>query len=256
MTGLLRSTWYTLDRLMRAFVRTPFWIVVYLIQPLIWLLLFTQIFQSITVLPGFSTSSYVQFFAPGLIVTLAVFNSNFSGFQILSDISWGVLEKMLVTPVNRYGLIFGSLLYVAVTGIAQIVIVLAISLLLGASVVTGVGGVLITFVIVSLLSMGITGLLTALALRVKRPEPLVFVSTLITLPLIFLSSALIPASLTPAWVQTAMKFNPVNYAVLAVRPLFLTGYAWTAIAQALIVCGALAFVAIVIATLAVRRFGD
>ena len=122
MTGLLRSTWYTLDRLMRAFVRTPFWIVVYLIQPLIWLLLFTQIFQSITVLPGFSTSSYVQFFAPGLIVTLAVFNSNFSGFQILSDISWGVLEKMLVTPVNRYGLIFGSLLYVAVTGIAQIVI--------------------------------------------------------------------------------------------------------------------------------------
>jgi hypothetical protein len=45
------------------------------------------------------------------------------------------------------------------------------------------------------------------------------------------------------------------YAVLAVRPLFLTGYAWTAIAQALIVCGALAF-AIVIATLAVRRFGD
>jgi ABC-2 type transport system permease protein len=245
-----------LDRLIRAFVRTPFWIVIYLIQPLIWLLLFTQIFKSITVLPGFSTSSYVQFFAPGLIVTLAVFNSNFSGFQILSDINFGVLEKMLVTPVNRYGLIVGSLLYVAVTGIAQIVIVLGVSFLLGASVVTGVGGVLLTFVIVSLLAMGITGLLTALALRVKKPEPLVFVSSLITLPLIFLSSALIPASLTPDWVQTVMRFNPVNYAILAVRPLFLTGYDWTAIAQALIVCGALALVAIAVATVAVRRFGD
>jgi len=256
MTGLLRSTWYSLGRLVRAFVRTPFWILIYSIQPLIWLLLFTQIFQSITVLPGFSTSSYVQFFAPGLIVTLAVFNSNFSGMQIIQDINFGVFEKMLVTPVDRYGLILGSLLYVAVIGIAQIVIVLGVSFVMGAHVATGVGGVLLTFVIVSLLTIGIAGLITALALRVKRAEPLIFVTNLITLPLIFLSGALIPASLTPSWVQTAMKFNPVNYAVLAVRPLFLTGYDWTASAQALIVCGALAFVAIVIATLAARRFGD
>jgi len=109
---------------------------------------------------------------------------------------------------------------------------------------------------VSLLGIGLTSLLGALALRAKRVEPLIFVSNLITLPLIFLSSTLIPAYLTPDWVQTAMKFNPVNYAVLAVRPLFLTGYDLTAIGAGLVILGAWAAAGIIVAEYAFRRFGD
>jgi ABC-type multidrug transport system permease subunit len=69
----------------------------------------------------------VEFFAPGLIVTLAVFNSNFTGFQLLNDINFGVIEKVLVTPANRYALILGTVLYVAVTGVLQIIVVLLIA---------------------------------------------------------------------------------------------------------------------------------
>lgn len=252
----LRDTWTTLQRLLRTFTRSPFYAFIYLVQPLIWLLLFTQIFKSVTALPNFPTSTYVQFFAPGLIVTLAVFNSNFTGFQLLNDINFGVIEKVLVTPANRYALILGTVLYVAVTGVLQVIVVLLISLGLGATIATGIGGVLVTIVIVSLLGMGLTSLLGALALRAKRVEPLVFISNLITLPLIFLSSALIPANLTPDWVQTAMKFNPVNYAVDAVRPLFLTGYDWHAIGVGLVILGAWAIAGIVVAEYAFRRFGD
>jgi len=253
---IIRDTWSSLLRLLRTFTRSPFYAFIYLIQPLIWLLLFTQIFKSVTALPDFPTSSYLQFFAPGLIVTLAVFNSNFTGFALLNDINSGVLEKVLVTPVNRYSLILGTVLYVAVTGVLQVAVVLIISLALGATVATGVGGILVTIVLVSLLGIGLTSLLGALALRAKRVEPLIFVSNLITLPLIFLSSALIPANLTPDWVQTAMKFNPVNYAVLAVRPLFLSGYDWNAIGVGLVILGAWAVAGVVIAEFAFRRFGD
>jgi len=151
----IRDTWTSLLRLLRTFTRSPFYAFIYLVQPLIWLLLFTQIFKSLTALPNFPTSSYVQFFAPGLIVTLAVFNSNFTGFALLNDINFGVLEKVLVTPVNRYSLILGTVLYVAVTGVLQIAVVLIISFALGATLVTGVGGILVTIVIVSLLGIGL-----------------------------------------------------------------------------------------------------
>jgi len=186
---------------------------------------------------------------------LAVFNANALAFRMLNDINYGVLEKMIATPVNRYSLIVGGLLYIAVTWVLQVIIVLIVSLLMGAGVATGVAGVLLTFVIVSMLGIGLTGLVAALAVTMKRPEPVVLIANLITLPLMFLSSILIPAYLTPSWIQTAMKFNPVNYAILAVRPMFLTGFDWMAIVQALIVCGAFALVAVVVETAAFRRFG-
>lgn len=253
MRNAIKDTWYTLLRYLRTFVHNPFWMLILLIQPMIWLVLFTQLFQSITF--GFTSGSYVQFFAPGLIVMLAVFNANALAFRMLNDINYGVLEKMIATPVNRYSLIVGGLLYIAVTWVLQVIIVLIVSFLMGASVATGVAGILLTFVIVSMLGIGLTGLVAALAVTMKRPEPVVLIANLITLPLMFLSSILIPAYLTPSWIQTAMKFNPVNYAILAVRPMFLTGFDWMAIVQAVIVCGAFALVAIIVETAAFRRFG-
>lgn len=253
MLNGLWDTWYTLLRYLRTFVHNPFWMLILLIQPMVWLVLFTQLFQSITL--GFTSGSYVQFFAPGLIVMLAVFNANALAFRLLNDINYGVLEKMIATPVNRYSLIVGGLLYIAVTWVLQVVIVLIVSFLMGASVATGVGGVLMTFLIVSLLGIGLTGFVAAIAVTMKRPEPVVLIVNLITLPLMFLSSILIPASLAPQWIQNVMKFNPVNYAILAVRPMFLTGFDWTAIAQALVVCGVFALVAIFVETAAFRRFG-
>ena len=250
----LWDTWYTLVRYLRTFVHNPFWMLILLIQPLVWLVLFTQLFQSITTL-GFTSGSYVQFFAPGLIVMLAVFNANALAFRLLNDINYGVLVKMIATPVNRYSLIVGGLLYIAVTWVLQVFVVLIVSFLMGARVETGVAGVLMTFLIVSLLGIGLTGLVAAIAVTMKRPEPVVLIANLITLPLMFLSSILIPAYLTPQWIQNAMKFNPVNYAILAVRPMFLTGFDWTAIGQALVVCGVFALVAIFVETAAFRRFG-
>jgi len=254
MLNGLWDTWYTLVRYLRTFVHNPFWMLILLIQPLVWLVLFTQLFQSITTL-GFTSGSYVQFFAPGLIVMLAVFNANALAFRLLNDINYGVLVKMIATPVNRYSLIVGGLLYIAVTWVLQVFVVLIVSFLMGARVETGVGGVLMTFLIVSLLGIGLTGFVAAIAVTMKRPEPVVLIANLITLPLMFLSSILIPAYLTPQWIQDAMKFNPVNYAILAVRPMFLTGFDWTAIGQALVVCGVFALVAIFVETAAFRRFG-
>lgn len=242
-------------RHVRASLREPVWMFFNLIQPLIWLLLFTQLFEDIALMPGFPAETYLQYFTPGLVVMLAIFSSAYAGFDILSDIYYGVLEKTLVTPVSRYALILGSAINWVTQLAAQILIVLGIALALGAKVATGMGGVLLTIIVVSTFSLGLYGFSNALVLATKRETPLVVVANLITMPLIFLSSIMMPSQHVPKWMQTAMKLNPANYAVEAVRPLLLAGYNWPQILTSLAVLTVFATIGIIAATIALKRFG-
>jgi len=253
---LLHDIWSTYVRHARASLREPVWMFFSMIQPLIWLVLFTQLFKDITLMPGFPTDTYLQFFVPGLIVMLAVFSPAYSGFEMLSDIYHGVLEKMLVTPVNRYALIIGSAIDWALQLAMQVFIVFGIAYIMGARIATGFGGIVLTITLVILLGLGFFGLSNALVLATKKEEPLVVIANLMTMPLMFLSSIMIPSQFAPEWVRTAMKLNPVNYAVEAARPLFLDGYDWPQIVISLAVLGVFALIGIILATLTLRKFGD
>jgi len=252
----LRDIWFTYVRYARASLHEPVWVFFGMIQPLTWLVLFTQLFEDITLMPGFPADSYLQFFVPGLVVMLAVFSSAYSGFEVLSDVYHGVLEKTLVTPVNRYALIIGSAIDWATQLAMQVLIVFGIAYLMGANVATGLGGILLTVVIVVSLGLGFFGLSNALVLATKKEEPLVVIANLMTMPLMFLSSIMMPSQFAPEWVRTAMNFNPVNYAVEAARPLFLSGYDWPKILTGLTVLGVFALTGVVTATFALRKFGD
>ena len=62
--NLLSDIWFQVIRHMRTQIRMRVWILINLIQPIIWLVLFTQVFKSLANLPGFEGVSYLQFFAP------------------------------------------------------------------------------------------------------------------------------------------------------------------------------------------------
>ena len=60
-------TWFMVVRQARNLMREPIWIVLLLIQPMIWLLLYGQLFKRIDA-PArrrFGTTSYIEFLAPG-----------------------------------------------------------------------------------------------------------------------------------------------------------------------------------------------
>lgn len=249
------DVWYTLARRFRNGLREPIWIFFSLAQPLIWLLLFTQLFKNLALMPGFPTSEYLLFFAPGLIVMMAVFSSAYTGFDILQDIQFGVVDKMLITPANRYAMIIGNILNAIASMTIQVLIIFAMVYAMGVSVTTGAGGIVLTLVIVWLIGLAFCGLSYALVIATRSQTALVVIANLLSLPLMFLSSAMMPAELVPDWVQTAMMFNPVNYAVEAVRPLFVSGYDWGAMGMGLLVLGVFAAVGVVTAVLAFRNFG-
>ena len=68
MTAALQQTWQINLRYIRAFVRQPAWVAIALVQPIIWLLLFGQLFKSVVEIPGFQGGSYIEFLMPGVAV--------------------------------------------------------------------------------------------------------------------------------------------------------------------------------------------
>lgn len=225
--NLLADTWYQTVRDLRSRFRMPVWIFLSLFQPILWLLLFTQIFGSLSMLPQLGGVSYLQFFAPGVVVMTVIFGSAWAGMGMLQDIDMGILSKMLATPVTRPSIIMGRVLSAMVMLVIQALIIFAIAVIMGVKVATGVPGVLLSILIISLLGLGLAAFSNGLALFFRRQEPLIAAINLIALPTVFLSSTMMPGELLPAWLNTLRQFNPVDYAVVGVRELVLQGYVWS-----------------------------
>ena len=248
----LADTWYVTLRDLRARIRMPVFIFMTLFQPILWLVLFTQIFKSLGNMPGLGGSSYLQFFAPGVVVMSVLFGSAFSGFGMLIDIDTGVLAKMMATPVTRVSIITGRVIATVVVGIIQAIIVFIIAAIMGVHFETGVPGVLLALLIASLLGLGFAAFSNGLALLLRRQEIVMTVVNLITMPLMFLSSMMMPSSLLPHWLDIARHYNPVDYAIVGVRGLVLQGYIWHDLWRSLVVLCAFAVVMVAFGTLMFR----
>ena len=85
MTGVVQTLHLT-ARVLRNLARQPIWIVVMIVQPMFWLLLYSQLFRRITDLEGFGTSSYVDYLTPGVAVMTAFFSGSWAGMGMIEDL--------------------------------------------------------------------------------------------------------------------------------------------------------------------------
>jgi len=252
MTTLVAHSGYLTTRALRALLRQPIYIAFTLIQPIIWLLLFGSLFSKIVELPGFGGASYLDYLTPGVVVMTALFASAWSGFGFIQDMERGVMDRMLISPVNRGAMITGALANQAVTTAVQTVIIFGIGLAAGARFDGGIVGVLVTMVAAVLLAVAFAAFSNALALLLRTQEALIGVANFLTLPLSFLSSAIMATALAPDWIQQVAKFNPVDWAATASRMALLSADPdWAGVFGRL---GGLLVVAIVLGWLATRAF--
>ncbi|MEE8174593.1 MAG: ABC transporter permease [Dehalococcoidia bacterium] len=244
----LVDIWYLSGRHIRTRLRTPVWIFVSLVQPMIWLVIFSQLFKNVADLPQFPTENYLQFFAPGVVVMTVLFGAAWAGMGMIEDMDLGILTKMLATPVTRVSIVLSRVLATVITLIVQALLIFLIATMMGVDIATGMAGVLLTVLVISLLGVGLAGLSNALALLLRKSDPLVAVVSFVTMPLMFLSSAMIPGQMLPGWIETARKFNPVDYAVESVRNLVVTGYEWGSLVPNILFLAAFAVVSVSLAT--------
>ncbi len=253
MEHLLTDIRVQVMRHMRTQIRMKIWIIINLIQPILWLTMFTQVFKSLSDLPGMEGMSYLQFFAPGVVVMTVMFGSAWAGMGMLQDIDMGILSKMLATPVSRVSIITSRIIASMLILLLQSILIFTISVIMGVNIATGVPGVLLSIVIVALLGLGFAAFSNGLALYFKRPEPLMGIINFVSLPAMFLSSTMMNPDLLPGWLDTVRQFNPVDYAVVGIRGLVLEGYIWSELWQSLLVLTVWALAGIAFGTLMFRK---
>jgi ABC-2 type transport system permease protein len=256
MSTLLTHSAYLSMRSVRALIRQPIFLVITLIQPMIWLLLFGKLFESVVQIPGFgggSDVSFMEYLTPGVIAMTALFSAMWAGTVYIDDMQRGVMDRLLASPVRRGAMMNGTLVYQSITSIVQTVIVLVVAWLAGARFAGGVTGIVVTLVAACLLTVICAALSNAIALMARQQEALIGISQFLSLPMTFLSSAIMDPALAPHWIQVCARYNPLDWAVVASRETLLGTPDWSMVWPRL---AALAALGLVMGMLATRTFSS
>ena len=190
------------------------------IQPALWLLIFGETFTRLRAIPT-GNIPYVDYLAPGILAQSALFMAIFYGIQIIWERDVGLLTKLLVTPTPRAALIAGKSFAAGLRALSQVVVVLALSAVLGVALTWNpldllgtVAATLLGAAFFATVSMTIAGL-------ARSRERLMGIGQAITMPLFFASNALYPVSVMPAWLRWLSAANPLSYEVEALRGMLL-----------------------------------
>ena len=225
----LRHTWFMVGRQARNLKREPLWIVLLLMQPMVWLVLYGQLFKHLPRLGGFGTSSYVTFLAPGIVVMNAFFGASWSGMGMITDLDRGVVERFLASPASRIAIVVSQVVRAGATAVIQAIIILVVATVLGARVHAGLLGWLVTLLAAFLVAAVFAGVSQGMALLFRREATMIAAANFVSLPLFFLSPTLLAQGQMPEWMQTLAKFNPVTWGVKAAREPTLSGTDWGAV---------------------------
>jgi ABC-2 type transport system permease protein len=247
----LRHTWYLTGRKLHAVLRQPAFIAVGLVQPVIWLFLFGQLFRRVIDIPGFGAGgSYLDYLIPGIVAMNAMNGNMWAGMNAMEEIDRGTLNRFLVSPARRVALMNANVAEQAVTTTIQTIIILGLGLAGGARYPGGVEGAVIVAVASILIGNVFGALSNTVGMLVRQREAVIGINVFLMLPLTFLSSAFLPATLMPGWMQGIARCNPLNWAVQAGRDALNAHTDWAAVGVRLggLLVLAVACVAISVAT--------
>ena len=239
--NFFRHTWIVFSRSMRLSLRQPLWVLIGLLQPILYLTLFGPLLQNIAASSGFVGDAW-QVFVPGLLVQLGIFGGLFVGFGIIAEWRSGVIERQLVTPASRTSIITGRTLRDVVVISVQAIVLVGAAYLLGLRVPAA--ALIIGLVLVALLGAAFSFISNAIGIATKSEDALAPLVNTLALPILLLSGILLPMNIAPRWLQIVSDFNPFKHIVEALRAVFRGDFSnpivWigTVLAIVLVVLGA------------------
>ncbi|MCW5806616.1 MAG: ABC transporter permease [Deltaproteobacteria bacterium] len=248
---MFRDAAITFRYQMRLLLREPVWIIIVMIQPLLYLALFAPLLEPIAKTPGFPPGDAWQVFVPGLLIQLGIFGSMFVGFGIIAEIRYGTVERMRVTPASRLGLLLGRILRDTLVLLIQAALLTLIAVAFGLRV--PLAGALLTVGIVGLLGVALSSLSYAAGLWLKSEDALAPLLNMVSVPILLLSGILLPMSLAPSWLRRLAEANPFSWIVDASRAAFRDDFTDASLPAGLVSAALLAVVGLAIATRTFQR---
>lgn len=186
--------------------------------PIIFLLMFTYLFGG--ALAG-STSEYLQFVLPGILVMMVTMITIYTGVGMNTDVKKGVFDRFRSLPLWRPSVIVGALL----ADVARYILASAVVILLGSALgfraENGVPGILLAVLLIVVFASALSWVWILVGLVMRTPESLMAVSYMILFPLTFASNVFVSPDTMPAWLESLVNVNPITHLVTAVRGLML-----------------------------------
>ena len=202
----------------RKSLRSPVWILVGLFEPVLYLLLFMPLLKGLGGAPGLPRGGIERTFVPGLLVMLTIFTAGFVGFGVMDDRRIGFIERLMVTPARRSAILLSMITRDLVMLVAQILVVILLSIVLGLSMsLLGSGLGLLMLILVGIIMASFS---YAVALIVADESNLASIANTVYMPILLLSGIMLPLTLAPNWLKIIARFNPFSYVVDAERLLF------------------------------------
>jgi ABC-2 type transport system permease protein len=190
------------------------------VQPVLWLLLFGEVFTRVRAIPT-GDVPYLDFMTPGILAQSVLFVAIFYGIAIIWERDLGITNKFLASPTPRAALVLGKALSAGVRALSQVVIIYILAILLGVrmnwnplALIGVIAAVVIGAALFSTFSL-------IIACLVKTRERFMGIGQVMTMPLFFASNAIYPISMMPGWLRAISHANPLTYVVDVLRALML-----------------------------------
>lgn len=222
-SGFLVKTFTIAELEARKLKHDPTDLIVRAIQPLLWLLVFGEVFTKIRAIPT-GNVPYIDFMAPGILAQSVLFISIFYGISIIWERDLGIVHKFLASPTPRLSLVLGKALSASIRGLSQALIIYIFSLILGVRMNGNLLAIIGVVVIVIISAVLFSTFSLVIACIVRTRERFMGIGQLLTMPMFFASNAIYPISMMPEWLKIIAQLNPLSYEVDALRALMLANY--------------------------------
>jgi len=186
------------------------------ITPVLFLLMFTYLFGG--ALAG-STSEYLQYLLPGILVQSVLFTCVYSGVALNTDVTKGVVDRFRSLPIWRPAPLVGAVLGDSLRYALAATVVVVLGLVMGYGPDGGAGGVLAAMVLVVVFAFGLSWVFTTLGLLLRSPSAMMNAGFMSLFPLIFLSNVFVDPSTLPGWLEAFVDVNPISHLVTVTRGL-------------------------------------
>jgi ABC-2 type transport system permease protein len=207
------------------------------ITPVMFVVMFTYLFGGAV---AGSTSAYLQYILPGILVMSVLFTTVYSGVSLNTDLTKGVVDRFRSLPIWRPAPLMGALLGDSVRYVLAGTVIVVVGVVLGYRPDGGLPGVLGALALVVVFSFGLSWVFTVLGLVLRSPTAVLNGGFLGIFPLTFLSNVFVPPSTLPGPLQAFVEVNPISVLATASRSLMEGHPDGEAIVVSLAVAAALA----------------
>ncbi|WP_420605753.1 ABC transporter permease [Novosphingopyxis sp.] len=214
---MMRSAALITGRALQFSIKSPFYLIFALTQPLIWLLLFGSLFApAMAALSGETGYAYIAYIAPGIASMSAAMSASYAGIQVLSDLQRGAMNRVFFSPASNISIACSPLFHAGLISSVQAAVLLTVGLVIGGGDLS-VFAILLTALVGLLIGIGFSGLSVAVALHFRQIQVIIGTMNFLTLPLTFLSSVLISHGAMPLWMKIIAYANPIDWGATLCR---------------------------------------